>query len=191
LVRVGPGARGPRCRLYFTGSALPNCHFSQVWTDQHSFSRLGHGSAFLAPFSSHSDARDPRGPACAPGAVFLRLGRPAASRARARSSPRVRALIIRIGRFVPSLRRFLPSRRLRRTFPGAVLTRLCSSVSASRHRPHPFVPFRALGRTSCLFFTVLATSGSRAVFDRLGCFVPLGGAPGPFPSPLGSRSHPP
>lgn len=118
-----------------TGSALPNCHLSQVWTDQHSVSRLGHGSAFLAPFSSLSDARDPRGPVCAPGAVFLRLGRPVAYRARSRPSRHARAVITRIGRFVPLGAGF-------RTF------RPFSSAWPSRWRSHPLAPVGGLGRAS-------------------------------------------
>jgi hypothetical protein len=108
---------------------------SQVWTDQHSVGRLGHGSAFLAPFSSLSDARDPRGPVCAPGAVFLRLGRPVAYRARSRPYRHARAVITRIGRFVPLGAGF-------RTF------RPFSSAWPSRWRSHPLAPVGGLGRAS-------------------------------------------
>lgn len=187
---------------------------SQVWTDQHSVGRLGHGSAFLAPFSSLSDARDPRGPVCAPGAVFLRLGRPVAYRARSRPSRHARAVIIRIGRFVPLGAGF-------RTF------RPFSSAWPSRWRSHArcrFHPFCAVSPTRGAVFTRLGLPSSSApvcavwctwarvcgrrgtagpsatpgpVFARLCRSVPLAARPGhlglpvPFFAVFLSRSHPP
>lgn len=154
-----------------TGSALPNCHLSQVWTDQHSVGRLGHGSAFLAPFSSLSDARDPRGPVCAPGAVFLRLGRPVAYRARSRPSPHARAVIIRIGRFVPLGAGF-------RTF------RPFSSAWPSRWRSHArcrFHPFCAVSPTRGAVFTRLGLPSSSA---PVWCtWVGVAARPGHLPRP--------